>query len=199
MLINQDKFKGIMVSLKILFTIHLVTVMEGAHSLPNMYQTLWRLKICQVFKTSSTILKKTHMHPMWKNHLVKVIQDNTIGHSKLMVETWNSVFQALVSKTQRICSIQPEEHMTMNVTSKICTGRPMATSHQENKRIETTTGSSTLLNIVSVMVKRKSWMELQWLFIMRDKKNSSLKLSLLKRLLKTRKQLLLICLEFPRT
>jgi len=75
---------------------------------------------------------------------------------------------------------------------KKCIKRPMVTSNQESKRIGIMNGNSTQLLMFSDMVRRELKTELLWLFMLNDMKMHSQKQPLLKRLLKTKRQLLKI-------
>jgi len=74
----------------------------------------------------------------------------------------------------------------------------METTLQENKNREIIIGNLTQQNIDLVSVKRKYWTELHLLFIMKDTKKCSQKLSLFKKQLKIKKLLVQIFLVYQK-
>ena len=92
---------------------------------------------------------------MSESLLAKATLDNTSGPLRLKKAAFNSEFPVKDSKMQRICSTLAMEQVTTLKIFKPCTEKPTAILHLENRKIETTTGNSTLLITVSVMEKKK--------------------------------------------
>lgn len=136
---------------------------------------------------------------MSENLLLRDTQDSMIGLKKLELDKWTLVSHHKDSKMQKKCFTQWEELISLMIQLPLlCIGKLMEITPQVNKRTETTTGNLIQLSTVLVSVRRKFWMELPLLFIMRDMKNNSQKLSSFRKLSKTIKLLPLTTLESQR-
>ena len=163
--------------------------------------TRWlRHRTWQVSLISLMRLRRTSMLVKWRNHWGRAIRETITGQIKRLIISMiiHLGCRRLGLRVRRRCCILWLERKKRGRILLRCILRLMETLLQVNKGTENTIGQLTQQLTDLGMVSNVYWMELLCLFIMKDLSLASQRLSLLKRLLKTRKLSLKTNLERPR-